>query len=530
MNAVRAIAGLVVLRMVIGFTAMSDASDGLTFARWSKIELAFEGPVSQGRGDPNPFDVRLDVTFVGPSGRRIAVPGFYDGDGKGGIDGNVWKVRFSADELGEWAYRTRSDERRLDGRRGRFTVVAPSQDAKGFWKWGRLEAVGTRANGIRYLKFRDGPYWLKAGCDDPENFLGKSGNFDTLAKRKAAVSFLAERGVNSLYMVTHNIGGDDRDVWPWLGATPSEAKRNAGRSSRFDVNRLEEWRELFEYMQTKGVVPYLVLEDDSAWKAYDHVRYYREMVARFGYLPALLFNGGEESNENYSLRESLKWMKSLREIDPYDHPRGIHNVNRPSDDYLDTEAIDFASIQTGSPGRPGTLEDVLQLNRMAIDWIRRCADRGTRCVMVGFDEARPELDRRCWWAVYMGGGVWESHVLPPYDRPLSSWEPVWTELGGARRFMESVPFWEMQPRNDLVLEGRALCLAKVGEVYAVYLPTGGSVTLRLPSRGTFRVAWWNPANGRRGHFEGQARIAGGTRRLTAPSLGDWALRVVHAEP
>jgi hypothetical protein len=40
---------------------------------------------------------------------------------------------------------------------------------------------------------------------------------------------------------------------------------NATVSSRFDVVKLEGWRLLFEYMQEKGVVPYLVLEDDSAY-------------------------------------------------------------------------------------------------------------------------------------------------------------------------------------------------------------------------------------------------------------------------
>ena len=83
-------------------------------------------------------------------------------------------------------------------------------DAEGLWRWGRLEAVGTAENGVRYLKFRDGPYWLKAGCDDPENFLGGGcRNYDTLKKRKAAVDYLAERGINSLYMMTNNIDGDE---------------------------------------------------------------------------------------------------------------------------------------------------------------------------------------------------------------------------------------------------------------------------------------------------------------------------------
>jgi hypothetical protein len=74
----------------------------------------------------------VDATFTAPSGKRYQVSGFYDGDGRGSLDGNIWKVRFSADEVGVW---------------------------------GRLQYAGGH-----YLKFADGSYWLKGGCDDPENF------------------------------------------------------------------------------------------------------------------------------------------------------------------------------------------------------------------------------------------------------------------------------------------------------------------------------------------------------------------------
>ena len=213
------------------------SGDEIRFAKWSKIELSFRGPASLGRGEPNPFAVKLDVDFRSPGGRHYCVPGFYDGDGRGGLDGAVWKVRFSADEIGSWTYTTSSDNRQLNGKAGQFTVTDVTADAEGLWRWGRLEAEGTAENGIRYLKFRDGPYWLKAGCDDPENFLGNCKNYDTLTKRKAAVDYLAERGINSLYMMTNNIDGDDKDVWPWLGLTPREAKVNSAGNVRFDVAR-----------------------------------------------------------------------------------------------------------------------------------------------------------------------------------------------------------------------------------------------------------------------------------------------------
>lgn len=523
MSAMRYLRSSVLAIALVVPGAVNAAEDA--FPKWSKIELAFSGPESQGRGDPNPFAVRFTVQFTGPQGMSYDVPGFYDGDGRGGMDGNVWKVRFSADQTGGWKYKTQSSHRRLDGHSGEFVVTATPDSATGFWKWGRLESVGTAENKLRYLKFRDGPYWLKAGCDDPENFLGGYEHYNTTRKRKAAIDYLADRGINSCYIMTHNIGGDDNDVWPWLGRTPQEAKRNGGAGARFDIVKLEEWHELFVHMQSRGVVPYLILEDDSAWKGYDHQRYYREIVARFGYLPGLLFNGGEEQNENYRLSEALQLMAELQRLDPYDHPRGLHNVNSPVAEYIDGPQIDFTAIQTGTPGSRAGRKDAAEHNGIAIDWLKVCDQRGRRRLMANFDEGRPEEDRRCWWSAYLGGGVWEAHVLKEYDRPMSAWEKTWNELGGARTFMESLPFWRMEPRNDVVVEGNAFCLAAPGEAYAFYLIAGGSITVELQQGVVYDVAWWNPANNQEGKFSNTTKCAGGRQRLDAPSPGDWAVRV-----
>jgi len=166
-----------------------------------------------------------------------------------------------------------------------------------------------------------------------------------------------------------------------------------------------------------------------------------------------------------------------------------------------------------------------------------CQKRGRRVLMVNFDEGRPELDRRAWWSAYLAGAVWEAHVLGPYDRPHTAWQTTWSELGGTRAFMESLPFWEMRPRNDLVTSGAAFCLAKAGQVYALYLPTGGDVSVNLAPNVDYEVAWWNPANGKDGRFEDdQKLISGGRQRLTPPSdndrtgKGDWALRITRQDP
>ena len=63
-----------------------------------------------------------------------------------------------------------------------------------------------------------------------------------------------------------------------------------------------------------------------------------------------------------------------------------------------------------------------------------------------------------------------------------------------------IPFWEMKEADVLVgnsaNENTRFCLAKAGDLYLVYLPTGGSADLDLTGvSGTLSVNWFDPRNG-----------------------------------
>ena len=101
----RLIIVLIVLSFVIISSEVSVHSQELdTFPKWSKVEIEFTGPSSLGMGSPNPFQIELDVTFTGPTEQVFTVPGFYDGNGAGSLDGDIWKVRFSPNTAGIWTY------------------------------------------------------------------------------------------------------------------------------------------------------------------------------------------------------------------------------------------------------------------------------------------------------------------------------------------------------------------------------------------------------------------------------------------
>lgn len=115
------------------------------------------------------------------------------------------------------------------------------------------------------------------------------------------------RGNNSTYMILNTLSkGDSRDIYPFLGTTtygtnvPTSITTTATRSSnvnRFNLAKMNDWDEVIQYAEQRGVVPYLVFNDDSAYHAYNNEIYYRYLVGRLGYHVAVIWNLGEESNE-----------------------------------------------------------------------------------------------------------------------------------------------------------------------------------------------------------------------------------------
>jgi len=60
-------------------------------------------------------------------------------------------------------------------------------------------------------------------------------------------------------------------------------------------------------------------------------------------------------------------------------------------------------------------------------------------------------------------------------------------------FFTSFEWWKTEPHDELVNNG-AWCLAKPGEIYAIYLPREGTVTIQLEP-GTYEANWFSAFTG-----------------------------------
>jgi hypothetical protein len=588
---------------------------GGSLAQWQTVELTFQAEagveLSELSANPNPFfDFRLQVAFTHrATGRTYDVPGYFDGDGLGGGAGGVWKSRFTPDLPGEWAYQASfrtgpgvavsldpaagmpvSSPEGFDADFGYFAVAERDPDAPGFLKHGRLEydAAGTILS-KHYLKFRDGPYFIKSGLNSPENWLAYTGfdnttpgpyplhDFDQHAadwregdpdwgdgRGKAivgAINYLAVRGINSIYFLTMSIGGDAQDVWPFAGQI-DRAGSDANDNLHYDVGKLAQWETVFAHAQRKGVMLHPVLgetetanklELDAATLGPERMLFFREMIARFGHHNALQWNVTEEYDRELDFgAERVKGFAGyLQAVDPYDHPIVVHFSTAP-----DRTLSPFL----GDPRFSSTTMQYYRANAgrgLGVEKWRGLSEQAGRPWPINLDEFQWTLPttaslvaqrKEMLWTSYFSGAAGLEYFLANADGSdadhtvddFRPYERLWDWTRHARQFVQDhLPFWQMAPADALVtgespdLFG-AQVYAKLKEVYAIYLPKAAVPgTLDLTGAfGRFEVRWFNP---RTGVFEGTPRTVPGGRRVSlraAPHTAneDWVVLVKRAAP
>src|SRR5664279_2066467 len=68
--------------------------------QWTVFETQFNGDSNYS----NPFqDVDVSVSFKSPTGKIFQTQAFWDGD-------NIWRVRFSPEEIGKWTFVTHASK------------------------------------------------------------------------------------------------------------------------------------------------------------------------------------------------------------------------------------------------------------------------------------------------------------------------------------------------------------------------------------------------------------------------------------
>lgn len=472
----------------------------------------------------------------------------------------------------------------FNGAEGSFQVGPSDKKAADFRSRGRLDYVGGS-----FLRFAgDGTYFLKAGADSPENLLayadfdgtGDLGGMElptldgglhtfrphlsdwrpgdpTWGKEKGkgligAMNYLASEGVNSQYFLTMNVGGDGQDVWPWV--SPNDF-------SRFDVSKLEQWETVFAHMEHLGIAMNLVTQErendtllNQGSLGPERVLYYRELIARFGHHLALTWHLGEETTRTTNqIKADAAFFKTH---DPYLHPIFIHTNIRDPESGRDPHEEVYRPL-LGFPFLDGPSLQVFDTARVhaevvkwrtvsastAHPWVVHLDEIGHWNIGVTPDGPGNNHDmvrHTSLWGALLGGAAgveWyfgyadngPAHDLSCEDfRSRDQW---WDYNRFAHDFfVNHLPFWEMQPADELVSPPTAYCLASPGAIYAIFVPFGNIPELDLGDHsGSFDVRWYNPKTGGALRSGSTEKVSGpGKVLLGAPPNGrdgEWVILV-----
>ncbi len=541
---------------------------------WHPVTLTWTGPFASETGTPNPFlDYRLNVTFTDGT-RTFIVPGFFAVNGNalttGASQGDKWRVIFSPPSSGDWNYTVsfRSGANIavdpdplagspvfLDGDSGTLTIAPTDKQRPDFRADGRL----LYANDF-YLRFEgSGRYYVKGGVDSPENWLGYTG-FDNTIDGGAgpntpdglhafpthaadwnpgdpdwnrndppgtqngraiigALNYLHSTGVNSIYFLPMNIGGDGKDSWPYVGPiNPNGSTSND--NTRFDVSKLEQWEVFFAHAQSLGIMLHFVLAEaeaanklelDNATVGTERRLFYREISARFAHHNALVWNVCEEYNLSLNIgsAEALNWAAAISAADPYNHPVTVHNAGNPSNPnsgpwapFVAQPNIDLTSLQGAAKinGWSDVVEDYRVATLSAGRPLPVMIDEPgspTRDFNSDFDAFRKSII----WPILLsgGGGEWFINNRDQSLEDFREFDKIWTDTGRIVRFIETyLPFWLMQPDDSLISGANSgfdgpQAFSIPGEIYALYIPAGGTPSLNLgASTDFFEVLWYDP--------------------------------------
>ncbi|HEC03178.1 MAG TPA: DUF5060 domain-containing protein, partial [Phycisphaerales bacterium] len=528
------------------------------------------------------------VTFTHQgSGKSKVVPGYYAADGNAADtsadSGNKWRVLFAPDATGQWKYKVSFRKGSnvavaegknagqsagfMDGETGSFRIAPTDKTGRDFRGKGLLQYVGKH-----HLRFAEtGEYFLKCGADAPENFLayrdfdgdfktdGQKDNFvkdwgphvkdwkpgdPTWRRGKGkgiigAINYLASKGMNAFSFLTMNVGGDDRNVFPYT---------TYDERVRLDVSRLAQWEIVFEHGTKLGMYLHfktLEAENELLLDKGDDLGpqrklYYRELIARFGHHLALNWNLGEEIH-NATHEQKAAWANYFWTHDPYRNHIVIHNMGNPHYDMLgDASKLTGFSLQTSKP-------DFNQVHRRTRDYIDRSVAAGKPWVVAcdepgdathglitdAEDPTRDNARKNALWGNLMAGGAgvewYFGYKHPHSDLTCQDWrtrEKVWTQCSYALEFFRKheIPFWDMKCEDEMTENTEDYVLCKPGSIYLVYLKHGGKVEFDV-SNGNYNYGWFNPrtGDGTESLLHTGSAKAGRKVEVAAPDKNDWLL-------
>jgi hypothetical protein len=485
----------------------------------------------------NPF---MDVTLSGSFGKtgeaaRVAVEGFCDS-----TDGSLFKIRFVPTSPGDYTYQVIYRQgtfeksatgtfRATDGHRRGPIRVDKSNPWHFVWE-------GT---GEHYFFNGTTAFWIAGWRDDRviESII------DRLRRLKVNRIRALVNGSANIYWGEPVMTGENFSMMlrPWVSKDPDSFDRPGIDFTRFNVAYWQKWERMARYARDRDVIMSAIIDisthsTQATSGSDDERRYVRYAVARLSAFSNVTWDLGDDLD---SFRDET-WARAtgtlIEQWDPYHHLATSHPVNREHQDRA-SDWFGFTSIQEWSRRQHALMLEERQIQLKTGRIIPQANEE------YGYEDHYPhwappppgdsaDTLRRVAWDIAMAGAYGTA------GETCRRGTNIWPDTGGGWingrsddtttmlngyahmvEFFTSFEWWTVEPHDELVTGG-AYCLAKPGEIYAIYLPDTRKVTATL-APGRYDAKWFSAVTG---DVVPLPPVDGGQWSVPAPpGSQDWAL-------
>jgi hypothetical protein len=463
----------------VSFSQSAENVDAYDFV---EVVVSVDGPDAR-----NPF---TDVTLSGSFGKtgaseRTAVEGFCDS-----ADGSVFRVRFMPASPGDYSYSVKLHQGEYEkSHSGRFNAAANHRrgpirvDPQYAW---HFVWEGT---GEHYFLNGTTAFWLMGWREDRViNY-----SIDRLHNLKINRLRVLLAGAADIFWGDAVMTGQGFTLFlrPWIAQKPDSLDNPEIDFTRFNIPYWQKWDRMLRFARERNMIISVIL-DISTHSAQapagseDERRYIRYAVARLSAFSNITYDLGDDLD---SFRDE-KWAHETGSLieswDPYRHLATSHPVHREHQDRA-SDWFGFTSIQNWSRRQHALMLEEREIQKKTGRIIPQANEE------YGYEDHYPH------WAPAPPGDLadnlrqmaWEIAMAGAYGTAGESARRgtnVWPDTGGGWingrgddsmvmlkgyehmvDFFTSFEWWKTDPHDELV-DGGAYCLAKPGEIYALYLP------------------------------------------------------------
>jgi hypothetical protein len=512
----------------VSFTQSAPSIDAYDFV---EITTTVKSPDAR-----NPFtDVSVRGSFESvKDGRRWDVDGFCDAE-----DGTIYKIRFTPRSVGEYRYSVTYKQgdfapqysgtfHAVDAHRKGPIRVDPQYRWHFIWE-------GT---GKHYFFNGTTAYWMTGWAD--ERIIRNA--IDRLHRLKVNRIRVTVAGRSNLYFGEPVMTGKNYSnlPTPWSAEHANDFTHPGFDYTRFYIPLWQKFERMLAYARDRDVIISVVFDMNDnkvhpAAGSEDEMRFLHYAVARFSAYSNVTWDLGDDL-EGYRNDE---WAHAtgtqIEQWDPYRHLATSHPMKTVHQD-RGSEWFGFTSYQDWSRNQHALMLQSRELQKKVGRIIPQTNEE------YGYEDHYPlwalpgsnsaDVLRRTAWDIVMAGAYQTAgetcrRGTNIYPDTGGGWMngrgddtmTMFLGYGHMVDFITSFEWWKTEPHDELVDNG-AYCLAKPGETYAVYLPKGGKVTIKLEP-GTYDASWFSALSGEQiaiGAANGPSWTS-----PDSPDRNDWAL-------